>query len=141
MGQGMRGHAHLPGLLRAIDAGHAVLRQQAAPQVVGQYHVFGHQQVQRRVAAAGDQLDPGFRVVIGAMQYERIFDAVIIFGLAAHGIALSRQMAGEAPQGAQPIAVRQLRLRIIQGFRADLRVQYVVAQIFPDLHAFDAGFR
>src|SRR3546814_10365477 len=53
--QRMGGHAYASSLLRAVDAGHAMLGQQAAPKVVGQYHVIGNQAVQGRVAAPGDQ--------------------------------------------------------------------------------------
>ncbi|MNJ59977.1 hypothetical protein D3C77_556850 [compost metagenome] len=118
-----------------------MLVQQAAPQVVGQDHVFGHHAVQRRVALARHQAYRRVRIVGVAVQIEAVFHAGIVFGLAAHVFALRRQRLRQLPQRTQPVAVRNIDRRVGQAGLGDLRVQHVVAQVFAHHYALQARIR
>ena len=103
MRQGLGAHADLhagqQAGLAAVDAGHTQLTEPAAPGAVGQNHGLGHDQVQRRAALAGADLDLlvayGFCAVIPD-QAEVVVRPVEGFGFAAHHFAPGFQFLGQA---------------------------------------------
>ena len=93
--------------LNPVNTWNPVVRQQTTPTGVCEDHQFGHDPIERCVAAALNDSD-----LLGAIGFtidiERKIHPIARFGLAAQLIAFGAQSQSQAPEGSQRKRVRQL---------------------------------